>query len=94
MNRAFLSAGNGSRSPKQIPAESLRAEIPLGRIALAVTALAFIGFVAEGVLRGVELYRAADWAAVAEVVMGRGLAAFFLFGALVYQLLRLGYLRR
>ena len=84
MNRAFLSAGNGSRSPKPISAEIFRAEIPLGRIALGVTALAFTAFLGEGVLRAVDLYRAAEWDILAEVVIGRGLAAFFLFGALVY----------
>jgi cellulose synthase (UDP-forming) len=94
MNRAFLSAGNGSRSPKHVRADVFRAEIPLGQIALAITVLSIAAFVAEGVIRVAESYRAADWAEVAEVLTGRSLAGFYLFGALVYQLLRLGYLRR
>jgi len=93
MNPGFLNkwdhAGSLDRARR-----CFRAEARLSCVALCVTVLALAAFTADTALLLWRSGAAGSWLAVAEIGLARGLMAFFIASALIYQVMRLGYLAR
>jgi cellulose synthase/poly-beta-1,6-N-acetylglucosamine synthase-like glycosyltransferase/peptidoglycan/xylan/chitin deacetylase (PgdA/CDA1 family) len=94
MNRYLLGPGNRRNVSRQVHPALSKAELPITYAAIGITLPACAAFCAEGAVRLIERWRAADWISLAELMAGRALGAFLLFGAIIYQLLRVGCLRR
>ena len=69
-------------------------EIRISCFAIAVTLVAILAYTVEGGSGLVDSVQKSEWAKTIECLIGKGLMGYFLFSGLVYQLMRLGYLRR
>ena len=94
MNRRFLSKWDHPAALDRERRTAFRNEMRISYIAIAGTLIAILAFTVEGGIGVTGLVERAAWTKAAELVIGKGLIAFFLFSGLVYQLTRLGYLRR
>ena len=94
MNRRFLSKWDHPAALDREGRTAFRNEMRISYIAIAGTLIAILAFTVEGGIGVTGLVERAAWTKAAELVIGKGLIAFFLFSGLVYQLTRLGYLRR
>jgi len=94
MNRGFLSTWGHSRTLDRERRTAFRSEVPISYIAIAGTLISILAFTVEGGIGLIGLLGRAEWAKSAELLVGKGLIGFFLFSALIYQLTRLGYLKR
>ena len=73
---------------------SFRTDSVISYAAIIVTSMSVIGFCVESSAALIEFYSEADWPAVTDLIVGKSLIGFFLFSGAVYQLTRLGYLKR
>ena len=94
MNRGFLSTWGHSRTLDRERLTAVRSEVPISYIAIASTLISILAFTVEGGIGLIGLLARAEWAKSADLLVGKGLIGFFLFSALIYQLTRLGYLKR
>src|SRR5437016_10081776 len=94
MNRGFLSTWGHSRTLDRERRTAFRSEVPISYIAIAGTLISILAFTVEGGIGLISLLGRAEWAKSAELLVGKGLIGFFLFSGLIYQLTRLGYLKR
>ena len=94
MNRRFLCKAEdwGRLSWQVIPA--FHREIPVSCAAIVVTLIAIIALSVEGGTRLAEFCGETEWTSAAELIFQPSMLGFFMFSGLVYQLTRLGYLRR
>src|SRR5438132_1527835 len=94
MNRDFLSTWGHSRTLDRERLTAFRNEVPISYIALAGTLISILAFTVEGGIGLIGLLERAEWAKATELLVGKGLIGFFLFSGLIYQITRLGYLKR
>ena len=94
MNRDFLSTWGHSRTLDRERLTAFRNEVPISYIALAGTLISILAFTVEGGIGWIGLLERAEWAKATELLVGKGLIGFFLFSGLIYQITRLGYLKR
>jgi cellulose synthase/poly-beta-1,6-N-acetylglucosamine synthase-like glycosyltransferase len=93
LNRGFLARWSLAVSGSQRRRAFLN-EMWVGRVALGATLISLVGFAVDTTVRLHDLGALGAWRTFADIVLGRALTAFFLFSALVYQLMRQGYLAR
>src|SRR5438552_16683837 len=94
MNRDFLSTWGHSRTLDRERLTAFRNEVPISYIALAGTLISILAFTVEGGIGLIGLLERAEWAKATELLVGKGLIGFLLFSGLIYQITRLGYLKR
>jgi len=93
VNRGFLT-GRNEDPWERTRLRALRDEIGWGRVAIGATLVALAGFLVDAVVRLYNLGVAGRWEVIVEILLGACIVCFFLLSALVYQITRLGYLRR
>jgi cellulose synthase/poly-beta-1,6-N-acetylglucosamine synthase-like glycosyltransferase len=94
MNRGFLSKWRHADVLSQRRMSALRNEIRVGYAAVGLALISIVAFLVHASVAGPGRYNVAGWPALTEFVIANSLLAFFLFSGLVYQLTRLGYLKR
>ncbi len=94
MNRRFLSKWDHSATLDPERMTAFRNEIRISYIAIVGTLISILAFTVEGGIGLTGLLERAEWTKAGGLVIGKGLIGFFLFSGLVYQLTRLGYLKR
>ncbi len=94
MNQGFLSKWDHSGVVGRERVNAFPNEMRISYVAISLTLISIVAFSIEGGAGVIALCSKEEWAKVAELVIGRSLFGFFLFSGLVYQLTRLGYLKR
>src|SRR5437867_10354061 len=94
MNQGLLCKWDYSGVVGRERGNAFRNEMRISYVAIDLTWIAIVAFSIEGCAGVITLCSNGEWAKVAELVVGRSLLGFFLFSGLIYQLTRLGYLKR
>jgi cellulose synthase (UDP-forming) len=93
MNREFLIKRDKLGSLNRDDIRAFRIEMLVSYAAICITLIASVAFL-EDSARSIYLFGQTEWRSAVEAFVGRGLLSFFILTGLVYQINRLGYLKR